>query len=215
MTLAAYWLTSIVPAFWLAIITTVLTYTIAPMLSGPYASKIQPVIKQTARDAADSARNTASAATDYTVSKSQELGSQARDNVALSTNYTADKTQEFGSQVKASAASATNYTADRTSEFGSHVRDTAISSNNSAAAKVRDLKDYTVDTARKTADYTTGDTQHLGSLVGDTRTRHSATGNTTGSMANDPDTHYAHNRQNAPPSAPGFDDNVISRSERT
>jgi len=111
-TFIAYWLVKAIPPFWLAIMATVLTYSLGPILTGSRstnsnATNLKPAIDQKARDLRDRAANTAVSATNRTANIAQELSSRAMDTASSASNVTAAKAQDIKDYTTESTAYAT------------------------------------------------------------------------------------------------------------
>jgi hypothetical protein len=92
----AYGLVKAIPPFWLAIIATLLTYTLGPIvtrqLSDLNRADIEHVITQNAKRAVD----TASSVMNRTASTAEELKNYTKETAS----YTADRAAEMGQEIK-------------------------------------------------------------------------------------------------------------------
>jgi hypothetical protein len=207
-TFAAYWLIKFIPPFWLAILATVLAYTLGPIFTGRHSDTLKPAIDQKARDLGNTAADMAATATNQTRDKAQELSSRASETASSASQYTVDRTKELGSQAMNTASTATQNTASKAQELSSQTTDMASTASNNAAATAQKIKDNSLDSMQ----YVTGQSTKLGQGSG--HPSPIGTQSTINNAATDGiDTHYAYDYKHAPPSAPGFaDKNVVKET---
>jgi hypothetical protein len=122
----AYWLIKAIPPFWLAIIATLLTYTLGPILtrqfSDPNVPSMKPVIDQKVQNIKHGAEDAASSAIDHAANTTQNLSSQALDTASSTTDHTRAAAQDLKNRTSDTAT----YTADRAAEMGQTLKNRSM-----------------------------------------------------------------------------------------
>jgi hypothetical protein len=128
------------PPFWLAIVTTLFTYTLSAILTRQFsknsnATSMKPVSDQKAQDLKNRAVDTASSASNCAANTAQDLSAKAMDTASSTTDRTATTAQDIKDRNMDTAASTTDHATGMVQDLKNRTMERAHSANDGTGAK--------------------------------------------------------------------------------